>query len=62
MGKGFNALMETYKVFVSRSSQMGVRGAKTLVKTEGTIEKGKDRITGAYDNAMNKTRRFARKG
>ena len=54
MGKGFNALMETYKVFVSRSSQMGVRGAKTLVKTEGTIEKGKDRITGAYDSAMNK--------
>jgi len=54
MGKGFNALMETYKVFVSRSSQMGVRGAKTLVNTEETIEKGKDRITGAYDNAMNK--------
>jgi hypothetical protein len=54
MGKGFNALMETYKVFVSRSSQMGVRGAKTLVKTEGTIEKGKDRITGAYDSAMSK--------
>ena len=54
MGKGFNALMETYKVFVSRSSQMGVRGAKTLVKTEGTIEKGKDRITDAYDSAMSK--------
>ena len=54
MGKGFNALMETYKVFVSRSSQMGVRGAKTFVKTEGTIEKGKNRITNAYDSAMSK--------
>ena len=54
MGKGFNALMETYKVFVYRSSDMGVRGAKTYVKTEGTIEKGKERIEGAYDGAMDK--------
>ena len=51
IGKGFNAVMETYKVFVTKSSPMMVDTAKGYVKTEDTIEKGKDRITTAYDKA-----------
>jgi len=51
IGKGFNAVMETYKVFVTKSSPMMVDTAKGYVKTEDTIERGKDRITNAYDKA-----------
>ena len=51
IGKGFNAVMETYKVFISRSSPIMVDSAKGYVKTEDTIERGKDRIATAYDKA-----------
>ena len=43
--------METYKVFISRSSPIMVDSAKGYVKTEDTIERGKDRIATAYDKA-----------
>ena len=54
IGKGFNAFMETFKVFVGSSGQLGVQGAKTFKNTENTIEEGKDRISNAYDNAIDK--------
>ena len=53
IGKGFNAVAETYKVFVIKSSPMMIDAAKTYVNTEQTVEEGKDRISNAYDNAMN---------
>jgi ElaB/YqjD/DUF883 family membrane-anchored ribosome-binding protein len=53
IGKGFNAIAETYKIFVNKSSPIMIDSAKAYVNTEETIEKGKDRISNAYDNAMN---------
>ena len=54
IGKGFNALMEVYKIYMYRSTDMGIQGVQTYIKTENTINKGKNRIEGAYDDAMNK--------
>ena len=54
IGKGFNALMEVYKIYMYRSTDMGIQGVETYIKTENTINKGKNRIEGAYDDAMNK--------
>jgi len=54
IGKGFNALMEVYKIYMYRSTDMGIQGVKTYIKTENTINKGKNRIEGAYDDAMDK--------
>tara|TARA_B100001059_G_C17801767_1_gene566611 strand:+ start:596 stop:1945 length:1350 start_codon:yes stop_codon:yes gene_type:complete len=53
IGKGFNAVAETYKVFVTKSSPIMVDSAQAYVNTEETVERGKDRISNAYDNAMN---------
>ena len=52
MGKGFNAVSETYKVFITKSSPIMIDSAKAYVNTEETIERGKNRISNAYDNAM----------
>ena len=54
IGKGFNVLMEVYKIYMYRSTDMGIQGVQTYIKTENTINKGKNRIEGAYDDAMNK--------
>ena len=54
IGKGFNALMEVYKIYMYRSTDMGIQGVETYIKTENTINKGKNRIEGAYDDAMDK--------
>ena len=53
IGKGFNAIAETYKIFVNKSSPIMINTAKKYVNTEQTVEEGKDRISNAYDNAMN---------
>ena len=54
LGKGFNAIMETYKVVVDRGGKLGVQGAQMAVNTEQTVMRGKDRIEQATTNAMNK--------
>ena len=51
-GKGFNAIMQTYKVVVDRGGQLGVQAAKAAVNTEESVVKGKNRIESATDKAM----------
>jgi hypothetical protein len=53
LGKGFNSIMETYKVVVDRGGQLGVEVAKTAVNTEQTVMRGKDRVENATTKAMN---------
>ena len=36
IGKGFNALMRTYKVFVEKGGDMVVTGAQAIKNTENT--------------------------
>ncbi|MDC1321242.1 hypothetical protein N8261_04705 [Flavobacteriaceae bacterium] len=51
-GKGFNAIMQTYKVVVDRGGKLGVQTAKAAVNTEQSVVKGKERIENATDKAM----------
>ena len=37
IGKGFNALMEVYKIYMYRSTDMGIQGVQTYIKTENKI-------------------------
>jgi hypothetical protein len=53
IGKGFNTLAKTYKVFVDKSGNMVVTSAQTIKNTEDTAMKGKDRIMGAVENVTN---------
>ena len=53
IGKGFNTLAQTYKVFVDKSGKMVVTSAQTIKNTENTAMKGKDRIMGAVENVTN---------
>jgi hypothetical protein len=53
IGKGFNTLAKTYKVFVDKSGKMVVTSAQTIKNTEDTAMKGKDRIMGAVENVTN---------
>ena len=53
IGKGFNTLTRTFKVFMEKSGPMVVTSAQTIKDTEATAEKGKERILGAVDNAAN---------
>ncbi len=57
IGKGFNALMATYKIFVSRSTSLGVQSAQTIVNTEGTFNKGITRVKNAIDTASKRMNR-----
>lgn len=51
IGKGFNTLTRTFKVFMDKSGPMVITSAQTIKDTEATAVKGKDRILGAVDNA-----------
>jgi hypothetical protein len=51
IGKGFNALMRTYKVFVEKGGDMVVTGAQAIKNTENTAMDGKDRVLDAVKNA-----------
>ena len=51
IGKGFNALMRTYKVFVEKGGDMVVTGAQAIKNTENTAMDGKDRVLGAVKKA-----------
>jgi hypothetical protein len=53
IGKGFNTLARTYKVFVDKSGKMVVTSAQTIKNTEDTAMKGKDRIMSAVENVTN---------
>ena len=53
IGKGFNTLAKTYKVFVDKSGKMVVTSAQTIKNTEDTAMKGKDRIMSAVENVTN---------
>lgn len=53
IGKGFNTLARTYKVFVDKSGKMVVTSAQTIKNTEDTAMKGKDRIMNAVENVTN---------
>jgi len=53
IGKGFNTLTRTFKVFMEKSGPMVITSARTIKDTEATAVKGKDRILGAVDNATN---------
>jgi hypothetical protein len=57
IGKGFNALMATYKIFMSRSTSLGVQSAQTIVNTEGTFNKGITRVKNAIDTASKRMNR-----
>ena len=50
IGKGFNTLTRTFKVFMEKSGPMVITSAQTIKDTEATAVKGKDRILGAVDN------------
>lgn len=52
IGKGYNVLMEAFKIIVVRGGPIGIKGVQTAVNTEETLEKGKDRIETAASNAM----------
>lgn len=52
IGKGFNVLMETFKIITVRGGPIGIKGVQAAVNTEETLEKGKDRIETAASNAM----------
>ena len=60
IGKGFNTLTRTFKVFMEKSGPMVVTGAQTIKDTEATAEKGKERILGAVDNAANTLKEASR--
>lgn len=53
IGKGFNVIMETWKIFVYRGGDMTIQGANAAVNTEDTVIKGKNRIENASDSALN---------
>jgi hypothetical protein len=53
IGKGFNTLTRTFKVFMEKSGPMVITSAQTIKDTEATAVKGKERILGAVDNAAN---------
>ena len=53
IGKGFNTLAQTYKVFIDKSGKMVITSAQTIKNTEDTAMKGKDRIMGAVENVTN---------
>ena len=53
IGKGFNTLAKTYKVFVDKSGKMVVTSAQTIKNTEDTAMKGKERIMSAVENVTN---------
>ncbi len=53
IGKGFNTLAKTYKVFIDKSGKMVVTSAQTIKNTEDTVMKGKDRIMSAVENVTN---------
>ena len=53
IGKGFNTLAKTYKVFIDKSGKMVVTSAQTIKNTEDTAMKGKDRIMSAVENVTN---------
>jgi len=53
IGKGFNTLTQTFKVFMEKSGPMVITSAQTIKDTEATAVKGKERILGAVDNATN---------
>jgi len=50
IGKGFNTLTRTFRVFVTKSGKMVVTSAQTIKNTEATAMKGKERIMGAVNN------------
>jgi Mg2+ and Co2+ transporter CorA len=51
IGKGFNTLMITFRVFMDRSSPMVITSAHTIKNTEDKVIQGKNRIMSAVDNA-----------
>jgi len=57
IGKGFNVIMETWKIFVYRGGDMTIQGANAAVNTEDTVIKGKNRIENASDSALNTIKR-----
>jgi hypothetical protein len=52
IGKGFNTLMSTYKVFISQSSPILITGAKTVKNTKNTIVNGTERIKNAASDSI----------
>lgn len=60
IGKGFNTLTRTFKVFMEKSGPMVITSAQTIKDTEATAEKGKERILGAVDNAANTLKEASR--
>ncbi len=52
IGKGFNVIMETYKIFVYRGGDMTIQGANAAKNAEVTVIKGKNRIENASKNAL----------
>jgi len=54
IGKGFNALLATYKIFVTRSAQVGVQGIQTMVNSENTVKQGVNRVKSTVNNVTNR--------
>lgn len=54
IGKGFNALLATYKIFVTRSAQVGVQGIQTMVNSENTAMQGVNRVKSTVNNVTNR--------
>ena len=52
IGKGFNVLMEAFKIIVDKGGPIGIKGIQTAVDTKQTVEKGVDRIENAASSAM----------
>lgn len=50
IGKGFNALLATYKILITRSAQLGVQGVQTIVNTENTVNQGVNRVKNTINN------------
>ena len=52
IGKGFNVIMETWKIFVYRGGDMTIQGANAAKNAEVTVIKGKNRIENVSKNAL----------
>lgn len=51
IGKGFNALLATYKILVTRYAELGVQGVQTIVTTEKTVHQGVNRVKDTINKA-----------
>jgi hypothetical protein len=62
IGKGFNVLMEAFKIVVAKGGPISIKGVQTVVDTEQTVEKGVDRIETAASSAMDAIKQTTKQG